>query len=200
MTPPRRLALPLGAFAVLLALAPIAQAQRWRVPIDTPTSTLAYDGHHRFHDWTGTSRTVRGTLVLDAANPAASAIAIGAPLASFDSGNGNRDANMLETTEALRYPAVTFASDRVEVVSWTRTPDGWRGAWRVTGRLALRGVTRAATVPVDVVIRGSAFEASASFPVSLSAHGVRRPSLLSVPISDTIELTATIRATLPPQR
>lgn len=175
-------------------------AQPITVAVDSTESILQYHGHHPLHGWTGTSRSVHGTLRLDLsdpADPARSAVTIRVPVASFDSGNSNRDANMLDAVEADRYPDVLFESTAISVQRWERTASGYEGSWTVGGNLTFHGQTHPVTIPVTVRIEGNRFEATGAFSIALSQFKVRRPKLLLWSIRDTIDLEGTIRATLP---
>ena len=175
-------------------------AQPITVAVDSTESVLQYHGHHPLHGWTGTSRSVHGTLRLDLsdpADPARSAVTIRVPVASFDSGNSNRDANMLDAVEADRYPDVLFESTAISVQRWERTASGYEGSWTVGGNLTFHGQTHPVTIPVTVRIEGNRFEATGAFSIALSQFKVRRPKLLLWSIRDTIDLEGTIRATLP---
>ena len=183
--------------ALFLALTTPALAQPQTVPVDSAGSTLAYHGSHPLHGWTGTSSAVRGTLGLDLADPAQSTVEIHAPVASFDSGNGNRDSNMLDVVEADQYPDVRFTSDSIEVTAWEETSDGYQGAWQVAGTLDFHGQEHAVTLPVEVNVQGDAFEATSTFEISLERFDVDRPRLLLMSVRDALELEGTIRATLP---
>ena len=190
-----RLALLLTVLAA--ASAPHGQAQTARaVPIDPARSVLAYTGHHALHDWTGTSRAVGGTLQVDLQDPTRSRIEVVVPVASFDSGNSNRDSNMLDTVEEERYADVRFVSRGVAVDRWEPAADGYAGTWRVRGALTFHGQTHEVEVPVTVRVAGRAFEASTRFQISLERFGVSRPRLMLVPISDALDLAGTLRATL----
>ncbi|MFO7312676.1 YceI family protein [Rhodothermus marinus] len=175
-------------------------AQPITVAVDSTESILQYHGHHPLHGWTGTSRSVHGTLRLDLsdpADPARSVVTIRVPVASFDSGNSNRDANMLDAVEADRYPDVLFESTAISVQRWERTASGYEGSWTVGGNLTFHGQTHPVTIPVTVRIEGNCFEATGAFSIALSQFEVRRPKLLLWSIRDTIDLEGTIRATLP---
>lgn len=186
-----------GSLALLVALAVPAVAQPQSIPVDTARSTLAYTGSHPLHSWTGTSHAVQGTLGLDLADPAQSTVEIRVPAESFDSGNGNRDSDMLDVVEVDRYPDVRFTSDRIEVTAWEETAEGYRGSWQVTGTLDFHGQEHPVTLPVEVRVQGDTFEANSIFEVSLERFEVPGPRLLLMSIRDTIELEGTIRATLP---
>lgn len=186
-----------GLFGVLLALPLLAVAQPVSVSVDTENSVIHYTGHHRLHDWRGTSNAVEGTLTLDLQNPEQSRVEIEVPVVSFDSGNGNRDSNMLDIVEVDQYPTVRFVSDAVTSETWSATDDGWQGTWQVEGQLTFHGQTHPLTMPVDVVIRGDSLTAQSTFEVSLERYDVDRPKLLFMPIGSTIDLEATLRAALP---
>lgn len=180
----------LGSFAPL-------SAQPIFVAIDSTQSLLRYQGHHPLHGWTGTSRSVYGNLTLDLTQPAQSQVTIRVPVASFESGNSNRDSNMLNVVEVDRYPEVHFISTAIAVARWERTASGYEGNWIVEGALSFHGVTHSVTIPVTVRIEGDRFEATGAFSIALSRYGVRRPKLLLMAIRDEIDLEGLIRATLP---
>lgn len=192
----RRLAILLGLAGWLAGGAQLI-AQPIIVAVDSTESVLQYHGHHPLHGWTGTSRLVYGTLQLDLDDPARSSITIRVPVASFDSGNSNRDSNMLDAVEADRYPDVRFESTAISVQRWERTEAGYEGVWTVGGNLTFHGQTHPVTIPVTVRIEGNRFEATGTFSIALSQFKVRRPKLLLWPIRDIIDLEGTIRATLP---
>src|SRR5690606_37948067 len=129
----------------------------------------------------GTSRAVGGTLQIDLDDPSRSRIEVVVPVASFDSGNSNRDSNMLDTVEEERYADVRFASSAVTVDRWQPTADGYAGAWRVRGALTFHGQTHEIEIPVTVRVAGRAFEATTRFPISLERFRVDRPRLMLMP-------------------
>jgi polyisoprenoid-binding protein YceI len=194
--------------ALLVALllgggAPPTHAQRVVAPVDSTASVIDYTGSAVMHDWTGTSRDVAGTLALDLDAPDSSHVALRAPVASFDSGNDRRDANMREVTEAEAHPLVQFRATDIRPVRWGRSRNGHSGRWAVTGDLTFHGQTHPVEATVDVRVTDDSVRARTQFPVSLSRFGVERPSLLWVaPIADTIRIDARIagaaRAMAPP--
>jgi polyisoprenoid-binding protein YceI len=81
-------------------------------------------------------RALEGSLVFDAAQPAASAVTASIPVASVDVTNERlmsrlMDADLLGGND---HPTITFRSTRVEAVDPAR--------WKVTGDLTLHGVAR----------------------------------------------------------
>lgn len=176
-------------FTWLLLLGPVAApAQLVTTRVDARTSEISYAGSSFVHDWEGTSRRVTGTLAVDMARPEASRIEISAPVESFDSGNENRDSNMLDAVEAERYPNVSFVSSQITA--------GQGGTWTVRGTLSFHGRTKQIEIPVRVSGQNGVFEGSGTFPISLTEFKVKRPKLLLKPIADEIQVTFTIRAPL----
>lgn len=92
----------------------------------------------RFTDFEGTVQV--------ADDPAASSVEVTIQAASIDTSEENRD-NHLRTNDFLNvaeYPTLTFRSTKVEL--------GRADAWKVTGDLTIRGVTR--QVVLDVAFQG----------------------------------------------
>jgi hypothetical protein len=149
-------------------------------------STITYHLIHKFHAVEGIARAVEGKARL--APDGALQLAVRARVAAFDSGNSNRDAHMQEVTEAARFPAVTVRGS-AEGLRLEAVPGAIEVPLRAT--LELHGVTRelAVTARVRFESPGRA-EVEAAFPVSLTAHGVERPSLLFVKVDDRIEIVA----------
>jgi polyisoprenoid-binding protein YceI len=159
-------------------------------------SHLSYTGSHPLHEWTGTSRAVSGRLTLDPARPESGRIEIEVPVESFDSGNANRDSNMLDGVDVDRYPRVRFVSERIEGTTWQTTGEGGSGRWQVHGSLTFHGRTRPVTIPVEVDFDGKRLSAKAAFSLKLDEFGVKRPKLLLRPISNEIRLEGQLVAAL----
>lgn len=186
------------AFSILLWLVGVGvpvpgHAQPVSAVVDSTKSVIDYTGSATMHDWTGTSRNVSGTLVLDPDAPEHSRAVIRAPIASFESGPDRRDRKMREVTEAKAYPTVELRTREIRSVRWGRTSDGHSGRWSVTSDLTFHGQTHPVEATVDVRMTDDSVYAHAQFPVSLTRFGVKRPRLLWVdPIADTIRIDARI--------
>ncbi len=150
-----------------------------------PGSTIAYDLVHKFHAVHGVSRSVEGKARVLADGTVQ--VMVRAPLDTFDSGNSNRDAHMLEVTEAARNPYVVFKA-LGRLVPPSSYPADVK--LQLRGELTLK-TTRPIEVPV-VVHFASPGRATldAKFPVSLEEHQVERPSLLFVKVDDGITIEA----------
>jgi len=89
---------------------------------------------------------IRGTLEFDEANPENASIEAEVDVASIDTRDKNRDADLLSPNffDAQKYPTISFKSTKVE-----RAGDGYK----VTGDFTLRGLTR--PVVFDVAYGGT---------------------------------------------
>lgn len=169
-----------------------AQAQKIVATVDSTESVIEYTGSAPMHNWTGTSRDVSGTFVLNPDHADSSRAVIRVPVASFDSGNDRRDRKMREVTEAEQHPLVRFRGTEIQPLRWGRSSDGKAGQWEAVGTLGFHGKTH----PVDATVRvhtgPDSVYARAQFPISLTRFEVERPSILWASIGDTIRIDARI--------
>ena len=162
--------------------------------VDSAESRIDYFGSAVAHDWRGTSHRLSGRVLIDPATPAASRVTLSVPVATFDSGNSRRDRKMRETLNVEQFPSVRFRTDSVRVEAWGRTSDGQAGRWTVHGPLTFYGRTHPIEATVRVRVTDDSLTAGTSFPVSLTRFEVDRPTLLFVPIADTIRIEAHVQA------
>jgi polyisoprenoid-binding protein YceI len=158
-------------------------------------STLSYHLDHTLHEVIGISRRVEGTATLT--SPGAVAVEVRARVDGFDSGNGSRDARMLEVTEAARFPLVVL-----EAKGTFAPPAAWPATVEVTltGTLAFHGLVRPVTVPARVAFTApDAATATATFAISLKEFQVEPPSLLFMRIKDRAVITATLALSAVPR-
>jgi polyisoprenoid-binding protein YceI len=174
-----------GAEAAGAGAGPAAEATDWAVQ---PGSTLGFSLVHTFHEVSGVSRAVEGKVRLLAAGRVQAMVR--SRVDAFDSGNGNRDAHMLEVVEAGRYPQVVLKAAGA-------LPAPAAGAATVAltlrGEVTFHGVTRPLEVPVTVTFETPRRAvASGRFTISLEGFGVERPSLLFVKVDDAVVITASL--------
>jgi polyisoprenoid-binding protein YceI len=163
-----------------LALTLSAAGERQMLSVDPAASAIRFHLNHKLHEVDGRSATVEGKAVLEPDGRVLAMVRV--PVASFDSGDANRDANMRETLEAGRHPFVVFkgVSSLVVPVAHGRPAEA-----TLEGELEFHGVKRPLAVPVTVEFGedGSA-RVRGKVDVSLEAHRVERPSLLLVKVDD----------------
>lgn len=174
----------------LLALLLAASAPAGQVlTVEPAESSIRYYVHHKLHDVNAESRQIEGKAVLA---PDGTVVAMfRVPVASFDSGDANRDVNMRETLEDRRHPFVVFKGRTAVPVPLSA---GTTIRADVDGELDLHGVKRRVTIPVDITMNDAGGAVvKASFHVSLEAHQIDRPSLLLVKLDDDCRVDVSLR-------
>jgi hypothetical protein len=173
-------------FVVMATPAPVgAQANQL-----AGSGSVEYRLVHKFHTIIGTSKAmvVRGSV-----DASGLKVMARAPVATFDSGNSNRDAHMMEAVEGERFPWVNVRA----IVPGFKLPTG-KGTVKVTvqASVELHGVS--ISHPIDITLEskdGTHFVASFNFSESLTAHNIERPSLLFVPVDDLITIVGKAEVT-----
>jgi polyisoprenoid-binding protein YceI len=99
---------------------------------------------------------------------------------TFDSGNSNRDSHAMEVIDAITYPAVAFTSDSIIQHGDSLT---------MTGNLTFHGITRDIVVGAITTWSPNKLIIEGGFAISLTAFNVERPSLLLVPVKDTLKFS-----------
>lgn len=166
-------------FLLMLGSADTCLAQR-NLPIDKRNSWVQYSLHHPMHATVGKSQEMTGVLRYNDTAQKMDAVAIAVPIRSFNSNNANRDSHVLEVTEALKYPRITFTSNNLQQ----------RGdVLAVTANVNFHNITRQVQFNAKTWTQGNQIFVQGSFNISLTAHGVARPSLLMVQTDDSLVVT-----------
>lgn len=145
---------------------------------DKANSSIKYFMKHALHSWQGVSQEINSIVQLNAQGDIEK-VAATVPVKSFDSKNANRDSHMLEVTDALTYPNVSFYSTSI-----TKTADGYD----VKGVLNFHGVEKPVTMQAKEVRQGSKRLITGSFIFLLEDHKVERPSLMMVKTDNEVKI------------
>ena len=146
---------------------------------DPAASTLRYVVTHKLHQVDATSKEVEGKAVVRADGTVMTEVR--AQVASFKSGDGNRDEHMLEVMNVGSFPFVVFKG-LAHVGSGT-------GPVLPQGQVELHGVKKPYSMPVTVEAQpDGSLHVKSAFEVSLDAHGIERPSLLFVKVDDVCRI------------
>lgn len=146
---------------------------------DKGNSSITYTMRHPLHTWSGTSKEVNGLLQLDETG-AIRSVAIVTKVKSFDSKNSNRDAHMLEVTDALTYPNVSFKSTRVEP----------NGTDRLTakGLLSFHGKEKEVEFTCTFKRDGGQVRVKGNFDFLLEDFNITPPSLMLVKTESQVRI------------
>lgn len=114
----------------------------------------------------GTFTRVAGSIVFDAANPAAASARIDIDTASFDLGmdDYNAEVRKKEWFDSAAHPKASFVSSAFRALGGDR--------YEARGSLTIKGRTLGVTVPVTVRADGTALAFEGSLPVSRKAFGI----------------------------
>jgi len=154
-------------------------AQTKQIRADKSLSSLTYAMKHALHAWTGTSREVACAAETDAGGRI-TRVAATVRVKSFDSQNSNRDAHMLEVTDALTYPNITFSSNTV-----TPETDGYL----VRGNISFHGVTKPFETKVTESKKNGRRIITGRFIFLLEDFGIERPTLMLVKTDNEVEVS-----------
>ncbi len=170
--------------AVLVAAFVSAVAPAGRtLAVDPAASTIRFHIVHKLHGVDGTTNRIEGKAVVKEDGSVLAMVRV--PVATFQSGDANRDEHMLEALEVGRHPFVVFKG--VAQLGADVPPTG--GPVTMQGEVDLHGVKREVAVPLSLEFGDDGtVRARGAFDTSLEAHAIKRPSLLFVKIDDNCRI------------
>ena len=146
-------------------------------------SFLKYLLVHPLHHVEGISKDLVCTMDYDDATHTVQSASFEAEVSSFDSGNSSRDSHAMEVLDALTFPVVSFKSSSI-------TGSGHN--LQVQGDLTFHGQTKPVSFPATMTSEGGKLSVAGNAAVSLTAYGIDRPSLLLIPVEDTLHISFTM--------
>jgi polyisoprenoid-binding protein YceI len=166
------------AAALLVTAAGLADEARPTL-LALEQGTLSYTVVHKLHQVTGTTQKLEGLARLQPGGP--TLVQIRARVASFDSGNSNRDAHMRQATHEPLHPVAEVKGTLPTVTLPLAAPQDVT----LDARVELNGIQQQQAIPVHLEPSGPrGVRARFSFPISLDAFQVERPELLLIKIAD----------------
>jgi polyisoprenoid-binding protein YceI len=165
--------------AALLWFVPAQAQQHSPVLFSLSRGTMTYTVVHKLHEVKGTSRTMQGAAKVQPGAPTVVQVRI--PVASFDSGNSNRDEHMRESTHEPAHPNVELKGTLPPL----SLPLSGEQQVTLDATVELNGIVRPQSIPVTLrPEEGGAIEARFSFPISLDSYRIERPELLLIKVED----------------
>jgi polyisoprenoid-binding protein YceI len=171
--------------ASLLLSALIAQATAYS--IDPAACEAGFELKATMHTVHGSTRKVSGEVRATPEEAGALSLSgrIEIDAAALETGNEKRDATMRRTSLLVAsFPAIVFEPERFSPTG----PAGADGAVPgiLTGRLTIRGVSKAQAIVAGLAHRGARIVASGSFDLAWADFGVPDPSFFVVRIDKTV--------------
>lgn len=156
-----------------------AQAQV-KIYADKSKSSITYAMKHPLHSWEGTSTEVNSVIVASEDKSMISQAAVSVKIASFDSQNANRDSHMIEATDGIKYPNISFVSTSIKQEGTTLD---------ITGKLTFHGVAKDISIMAEKGTEDSKIRITGNFTVNMKDYNIDPPSLMAMPTDEEIKLS-----------
>ena len=143
-------------------------------------SSMTYRMVHPLHKIEATSKEVVYDVEADPGTKQFKTVSGWVDVTTFDSGNSNRDSHAMEVIDAITYPDAKF-----EGTGFTQKGD----SLFITGKVTFHGITREMTAGAVTHWSEGKLEVDGSFDLSLAAFKIDRPSLLMIPVEDTLSFS-----------
>jgi polyisoprenoid-binding protein YceI len=167
-------------FVIALAATPLLTAQIQRKYADKTYSYIKYYLSHPLHEVEATSTDQVCVIDIDISQKQIKAALVQVGVASFNSGNSNRDSHAMEVVNAIQYPAAKFLSDKIE-----QNGD----SLKISGKLTFHGVTKEIYINAVQKWEDKNMEIDGGFDISLTEFKIDRPTLLLMPVSDDLKFS-----------
>ncbi len=131
-------------------------------------------------------------LTLDPTDFTKSTVACSIQVGQFNSDNTRRDSHMLEVLEGLIFPTVSWNVESITGTAGPLTPGSH--SYTASGPLTVKETSRTISVPVQVeVAADGAITVTAALEILLEDYGVKRPTLVFVPIKNELPIQVTVQ-------
>ena len=144
-----------------------SQSVKWS--LNTDKSFISYDGEHFLHSWSGKNESIRGVIIENFEEEKFKQIALAMFVKDFDSGNGNRDSNMLEILEVIKFPKIEYYSNRISLDN---------DKILFSGNINFHGISRDLNITSELKKIKNKLVLSGEFNFSLVDHNVKLPSFM----------------------
>ena len=156
------------------------QSELEKIYVNKEKSTITYSMKHLLHAWDAISNEVSSIILLDKEKNDIKELAVVVKIASFDSKNSNRDSNMIEVTEALKFPNVSLSSNKIEKID---------DKLIVNGTLKFHGISKEITFEVKKEILKKEIKISGNFSILMTDFKIKPPTLLGIATNENIDLS-----------
>jgi polyisoprenoid-binding protein YceI len=193
-----------AGLAIALSQSTATQAGTIHLPVDIQASHISAtvtEPLARMRDQpqtTGTFQIITGEIDGDPDNLSATGhVSLVIDATTYGSGNDTRDRHVIHSAlQTFNYSAISFESTRIENIK-VEVP-GALGTATVVGNLALHGVTREMSVPVNLSMSPDGiFDARGEITFDYTDFGISPPSLLFIPAGKEVTVEFQIRAERP---
>ena len=150
-------------------------------------SNLQYFGSHPIHNFSGSSSSI---ILFSDCNEFSDEcnFKFSIPIISLNSGNDNRDSNMLNYLEAFSYPEISLTVENFKIKNYKEE--------LIPVDIKIHGMEQTINIPLTLVESlDRHYIAKSSFSILLSDFNVEIPKLLFLPISNEIIIKVQVAIT-----
>ncbi len=151
----------------LISKQTFSQTIKWS--LNSNDSFISYDGEHFLHSWSGKNESIRGVIIENLEEEKFKQIALAMFVKDFDSGNSNRDSNMLELLEVINFPKIEYYSNKISMD---------KGEILFIGKLNFHGISKELNINSEIKKIKKKLVLSGEFKVSLVDHNVKLPTFM----------------------
>ena len=142
-------------------------------------SSVVYSMKHPLHEWTGESKEINSILLMDEARTTIFQVAVSAKVSTFDSKNANRDSHMIEVTEAIKFPNVTYVSTSVTIDGTDFTS---------SGNVTFHGISQPVALKGKLTREGNKLIFAGDFNLKMTQFKIDPPTLMGISTNDDFKL------------
>ncbi len=151
--------------------------------LDLREGSLTYTLVHKLHEVQGVTHALEGRAQVQP--DGIGRVQVRAKVATFDSGNSNRDEHMREVTHEAAHPYATVKGTLSGLAFPLKSP----AEVTLHATVELNGVKQAAEIPIKLTPEGARVRAKFAVSLSLDAFQIDRPELLFVKVDDRVLLS-----------
>lgn len=165
---------------ILLSISSFSMAQVKRIYAEKENSFIKYKLTHPLHEVEAGSKDQICVIDADTAKREIKAALVQVGVATFNSGNSNRDSHAMEVVDAITYPAAKFLSNNI-------TAKG--DSLLISGKLTFHGITKEINISAFEKWTDKILEVDGRFDISLTQFKIGRPTLLLMPVDDDLRFS-----------
>lgn len=156
------------------------QSSQIKLSSDKTQSVISYSMHHPLKSFSAVSKEVTSVILTDKNRNDINQVEVLVKINSFDSKNPKRDFRIVECTEAMKFPNVSFTSNSIRLEN---------NRLMVRGTLNFHGVDQMITFEITKKTIDSKTEVTGNFNVQMTQFKIKPPSLMGIPADDDIKMS-----------
>jgi polyisoprenoid-binding protein YceI len=154
-------------------------ANATNIPAIKNESSISYHVEHKLHTVDATTKDFACNISYDNSTGEVKSVTVIAAVTNFNSGNGNLDSHAMEVIEAIKYPRVSFVSNKI-----VRTGNDLE----ISGKLTFHGITKNVIFHANQSIENNKLKVEGAFNLSLDEFKVERPSMMFSKLKDEMKM------------